>query len=92
MNFNNFTTKSAEAFDQVSYFAGKNKEIDFVIKHQGNLRYFEVKYQNKVQAGEFKETKQMLGANNLTVITKQDFESRGAVKLIPMHQFLFSSV
>ncbi|MEK9166048.1 MAG: ATP-binding protein [Patescibacteria group bacterium] len=80
------------SFDQVFYFSGKNKEIDFITKHKSRRRYFEVKYQNKVRVAEFREAQKMIGANNLTVITKQDYESCGYIKLIPIHQFLFSSL
>ncbi len=70
------------------YWQGQ-KEIDFVAKKGSKLKFFEVKYQEKVFAGEFQWfTKISSKKDHLNVITKQDIENRKSISLLPVPIFL----
>ncbi|ETR68296.1 MAG: DEXX-box ATPase [Candidatus Magnetoglobus multicellularis str. Araruama] len=78
----------AHKFNNIFYWQGK-KEIDFVVKAQNKLKFFEVKYQEKVSVNEFKWfCKQHLNKEKLTVITKQNIEFTEKLNLIPAPIFL----
>ena len=70
------------------YWQGQ-KEIDFVAKEGGNLYFFEVKYQEKVSAAEFKWFgKVSPRGGQLCVITKRDSEEGQWARLVPLPVFL----
>ncbi len=70
------------------YWQGR-KEIDFVAIKDGELNFFEVKYQEKVSAGEFQWfTTISSKTDRLNIITKQDFEKHQSICLIPVPIFL----
>lgn len=70
------------------YWQGR-KEIDFVAIKDSKLNFFEVKYQEKVSAGEFRWfTKISTKKDRLNIITKQDFEKHQSICLIPVPIFL----
>ena len=78
----------AHKFNNCFFWQGK-KEIDFVAKEQNNLRFFEVKYQEKVSTNEFKWFfKQRQYNEKLIVITKQNIEFNEMIYLIPAPIFL----
>ncbi len=70
------------------YWQGR-KEIDFVAIKDGKLNFFEVKYQEKVSAGEFQWfTKIRSKTDRLNIITKQDYKKHRSICLIPVPIFL----
>lgn len=75
----------SRAFFPLYYGRFKENEIDFVGRKQGNLHFFEVKYQNQVLPSEFAWAKDVI--SKLTVITKKDFHE-DRIKLIPVEIFL----
>ena len=67
--------------------SGKDKEIDFVGFAEGVYSYFEVKYQTKVTPEEFSWTKGLAGGNELTVLSRKDYQ-KDQISLIPVELFL----
>ena len=79
-------------YQNCSYWKGQ-KEIDFVAKEGNKLHFFEVKYQERVSAAEFSWFKKISPkAGRLSVITKQDFEERQSISLMPASVFLMRHV
>jgi hypothetical protein len=77
-----------DKFNNIYYWQGK-KEIDFVVNQQNKLRFFEVKYQEKVSTNEFEWfCKQFSKKENLIVVTKKNIEYQQQIKLIPAPIFL----
>jgi len=75
-------------FNNIYYWQGK-KEIDFVVHQKNKLRFFEVKYQEKVSTNEFEWfCKQFSKKDNLIVVTKKDIDDKHQIKLIPAPIFL----
>lgn len=70
------------------YWQG-TREIDFVAKEGRSLHFFEVKYREKVSAGDFRWfDKTMPKGGPLTVITKQHSGKHERIRLIPAPIFL----
>jgi hypothetical protein len=75
-------------YKNIFYWQGK-KEIDFVVKEQNKLKFFEVKYQERVSTNEFEWfIKQHSSKENLTVITKHNIVLNQKIQLIPAPIFL----
>jgi uncharacterized protein with PIN domain len=59
------------------------------VNQQNKLRFFEVKYQEKVSTNEFEWfCKQFSKKENLIVVTKKNIEYQQQIKLIPAPIFL----
>jgi len=70
------------------YWQGQ-KEIDFIAKKGSELKFFEVKYQEKVSAAEFQWFAKIGSKKDqLNVITKQDIEKIQSISLLPVPIFL----
>lgn len=71
--------------DHVFYWAGKNGEVDAVVKHSGGrLSFHEVKYQRRVSTGEFSWFSKAFPKEQLTVYTKVDYENSENVTCVPV--------
>lgn len=67
--------------------SSQDREIDFVGFQKGKYIYFEVKYQKEVAKEEFSWTKNLLGREKISVLTKKNYQS-GKINLVPAEIFL----
>lgn len=66
------------------FYWESEKEIDAIAKHSANrLDFFEIKYQSRVTAAEFKWFEKAFPNQSLTVFTRHDLETAERVRLIP---------
>jgi hypothetical protein len=82
-----YSTFPSDIFDpkDLLFYSGSNKEIDFVLKNQGSFAAFEVKYQNSINSGDYRELDKFKGLKYL--ISKNEFLENKTIT-IPVSIFL----
>jgi len=71
------------------FLLARAKRIDFVSEKGNKLYFFEVKYQEKVSAAEFRWLNKIKPkTGQLTVVTKQDSHEHQSINLVPVPIFL----